>query len=317
LKAEVVRSTRDLEFLNQQISTLVSAINANLFFVVDEYLTFIWNLFIAKGGATAMDEKLLTFMVTYSHSICNDRNARIIQLELDRLISSRGSLLPTIELPLIHPLCPENIRTQIRNLGISGSSFADSDDNADTLFDYTKYCRDFDTRFNWNRIYYRRSAPEKSSIVLDIGTGMGFLSHIFTHNGHQVDTFDMVGCAQVFDDSCRILGVDKQAFSVEKYTPLLNLGRKYELVVSTLICFNHHRQPGLWMRDEWMYFLKDLYDNVLKSKGRVILDFNREAEGDMFLGHSQIHELFDPFLMNNTTNTYELKKDDIRVLLSE
>jgi hypothetical protein len=135
--------------------------------------------------------------------------------------------------------------------------------------------------------------------------------------GHQVDAFDVPGCAPVFDKGCKILGVEKKDFLVERFKPLMSFGRKYDFVVSTLICFNDYTTPDIWLRDEWMYFLKDLYDNQLNDNGIVLLGFNRMLEGDLMLGHQQVHEIFNRFLIERTQSHYKLSKNDIGAMLSE
>ena len=158
-------------------------------------------------------------------------------------------------------------------------------------------------------------SPKKNSEVLDIGTGMGSLHYIFSYNKHKVCSFDMGDCADVFDKSCKALGVQKEDFTIKKYVSLLRFGKKFDIINASLICFNNHKRADLWLRDEWLYFLKDIYDNQLRDKGTLYLGFNSEISSNRFLGNDDLHDLFDPFIMLHHPTTARLSKEDIGKLV--
>ena len=158
-------------------------------------------------------------------------------------------------------------------------------------------------------------SPKKNSEVLDIGTGMGSLHYIFSYNNHKVCSFDIGDCADLFNKSCKVLGVQKEDFTIKKYASLLRFGKKFDIINASLICFNNHKQADLWLRDEWLYFLKDIHDNQLRDKGTLYLGFNRENLSNRFLGNDDLHDLFDPFIMLHYPTTARLSKEDIGKLV--
>ena len=284
-----------------------AAAHANLLFAVDESIVGIWNCFFAERGAANGEQEVLAILSRLAKQVGNEKNAKIIQTELSRMNSHQNMDLPGQVQPRMKVLCPENIRTEIRDLA--------SADNP-----YNKYCQSFDQRFQLCVEQYNRIAPPERSDVLDIGTGMGFLPFIFSENGHSVDAFDIPQPSDIFDGSCEILGVGKRDFSVEKYVPLLDYGRKYDVIVSTLICFNNHLGPDLWRTGEWLFFLKDLHDNQLKEDGFIWLGFNYEKPYESnptdFLGHPEVHAIFDPFIVEpNTRPVAKLSRHQIATLI--
>ena len=67
------------------------------------------------------------------------------------------------------------------------------------------------------------------------------------------------------------------------------------------------------MKDEWMYFLNDIYMNHLNDDGILYLGFNSEIDNQFYLGNDELHKIFDPFINNKIA---VLHKDDIKKILN-
>ena len=312
-----VRTLRSTNCLDTLLQKMFFAHEANLFFVADEYAVAIWNLFFCAHGANTdpADQAILEALVSLFLKNSNEKSAIIVQSELEHIKKQRGTVLLSRELQSVTAVCPENIRTAIRDLKISGGSFEERTKLYGDDFDYNKYCENFDERFKNSMLDYIKISPKKSSEVLDIGAGMGFLHYIFSYNNHKVCSFDIGDCADLFNKSCKVLGVQKEDFTIKKYASLLRFGKKFDIINASLICFNNHKQADLWLRDEWLYFLKDIHDNQLRDKGTLYLGFNRENLSNRFLGNDDLHDLFDPFIMLHYPTTARLSKEDIGKLV--
>lgn len=121
--------------------------------------------------------------------------------------------------------------------------------------------------------------------VLDIGTGVGYFPVVCKHYGHRAIAIDRDGNS-VFEDATRWLGVDRRSWTIQKFTSLPDLGRRFDLVTSFMINFDRAGDTH-WGVDEWSYFLGDLFSNQLKPGGRVAFLLNEHT-----LRHRQVRELF-------------------------
>lgn len=303
----------DLQSANlvQTFDRLVRAHKADLLFAVDEYIVNLYNVFIAPTGSQLGDEKLLESLVQLSLICANSKNSIIIQNELSRLKTDGVSSYRRDKVPFLRVILSEDTRTKLRNLLIESDIYCPS---LSLPVEDSKYIEDFETRCRDSQKVYQLINPKKQSSVLDIGTGTGLLPYIFKENGHVVHTFDISNCSKVFTKSCEILGVEKKDFTIKAFTKLLNLNKKFDIVVAKLICFNNHKQLDLWQRSEWLYFLEDIYQNQLEDEGVLWLGFNAENMTTLFLGSEDLHRLFNPF-MNSTTRLARLTKRDISELI--
>ena len=209
----------------------------------------------------------------------------------------------------LEALCSENIRTEIRSLiGLNDSP------------EGTKYCLEFDDRFRSCVLTFCKIEPPSPSLVLDIGTGMGFLPFIFNQNGHSAYSIDQANGDKIFTKSIEILGVKRREFTVKKFINLITLGHKFNVINASLICFNQHGKEDLWQRNEWLYFLKDMYENQLADEGVLYLGFNAETSGRTFLGSDELYQFFEPFILpHDPSNTevplIKISKSDIKSLI--
>ena len=244
----------------------------------------------------------------------NDRNVKIIKQELDHIgqkLNSNSKNVLTFPLKVI---LPENIRTKLKALKsiTKYHEIGFEDIRKERDFDYDKYIDDFDVRFGSSLVNYSRISKKNSTTVLDIGTGMGYLPYIFKHNGYDVTCFDMAGCAEIFNRSCEILGIKKVDFTINKYVNIPNFNKKFDIVNASLVTFNQHRETEIWLKDEWLFFLNDIYNHQLNDNGILYLGFNSEIENKFYLGNDILHNMFDPYIDNRTA---VLNRDDIRKII--
>ncbi len=310
-----IRSDIQKASINKNIEKLNNAIKSNLLFAVDEYIVSIFNTFFSDSRSVPGDEIILNELLSYSIFLGNERNARIIKQELDNIGQKlKSSTKNYLTFPL-KVILPENIRTKLKSLKTITKNYELGVENKyeETDFDYNKYIDDFDDRFWSAKKSYKRISTENSSSFLDIGTGMGYIPYVFKHNGYNVTCFDMVGCADIFNKSCEILGIKKHHFTINKYETLINFNKKFDIINSSLICFNKHKEKDLWLKDEWFFFLNDIYNNQLSDEGILYLGFNSEVDNNFYLGNDVLHNIFDPYIDNKTAI---LNKNDIRKILN-
>ncbi|MDQ6912692.1 MAG: class I SAM-dependent methyltransferase [Verrucomicrobiota bacterium] len=125
--------------------------------------------------------------------------------------------------------------------------------------------------------------------VLDIGSGAGYFLYICKWLGHRPLGLD-IDEVPMYPEMTRMLGLERMVWRVRAFTPLPDLGRKFDLITAFMICFNNHNRVGLWGVPEWEFFLDDLALH-LKPKGRVWLELNRQRDGSFMT--PELRELFE------------------------
>lgn len=121
--------------------------------------------------------------------------------------------------------------------------------------------------------------------VLDIGCGPAYFLAIGRALGHQcygVDAPETILTPLERDVYATLV----QAFQcgevvspllIERFKPLPFREQPFDLITAYLICFNRHRQPDEWGREEWRFFVEDAM-TCLRRGGRLVLDLNENAE---------------------------------------
>jgi hypothetical protein len=84
---------------------------------------------------------------------------------------------------------------------------------------------------------------------------------------------------------------------INAQAPLPDLGRKFDLVTAHRVCFHRiaRRENGEWLEwtaADWKFFINDVRSRFLESGGRLLLEFNRRADGSSFFT-SELRELFE------------------------
>lgn len=113
--------------------------------------------------------------------------------------------------------------------------------------------------------------------ILDIGSGAGyflFVCKVLGHSGFGLDLPE----PKFYEEMFHLFGLKRAMHRVEKFQPLPETGRKYDLVTAFQIVFNEHSGPQPWGVAEWDYFLNDAESHLLPG-GRVYLSLNRQPNG--------------------------------------
>ena len=134
----------------------------------------------------------------------------------------------------------------------------------------------------WMRINLRRVrdleldyGPPRD--LLDLGSGAGYFLYLCKWLGHHPVGLD-IDKAPLYPEMARLLGLERVLWRIEAFARLPDLGQKFDLITAFMICFNNHKQPGLWGPREWEFFLHDAR-RQLKPTGRIFLQFNQERDG--------------------------------------
>ena len=125
--------------------------------------------------------------------------------------------------------------------------------------------------------------------ILDLGCGAGYFAYTAQLLGHDATGLD-IDDVPMFAEATRLLGVPRVIWRIQAFTPLPDLGKKFDLITAFMICFNDHKQPGLWDVPEWEFFLDDLASHLTPG-GRVWLELNREYDGTFYT--PQLKEFFE------------------------
>jgi len=114
--------------------------------------------------------------------------------------------------------------------------------------------------------------------VLDIGCGSGYFLYVAKRSGHDVIGLDLPD-NPLYNDSVQLLGIPRVANRVEKFQPLPDFGKPFDLITAFSVCFDLHSTENVWGPDEWKFFLNDCRSR-LNPNGRVFLNFNPATTRD-------------------------------------
>jgi len=116
--------------------------------------------------------------------------------------------------------------------------------------------------------------------VLDLGCGAGYFLYICRQLGHDTLGLD-IDEVPMFAEMMSLLGLRRVVARVQPFVALPRFAEKFDLITAFMICFNGHKSPGLWRREEWSFFLDDLATQ-LSPRGRICLGFNQEEDGKLY-----------------------------------
>jgi SAM-dependent methyltransferase len=122
--------------------------------------------------------------------------------------------------------------------------------------------------------------------ILDLGCGPGYflyLCRLFGHEGLGLDPDD----EPFFRGTTKFFGVSRVVARIKAQTPLPDLGKQFDLVTAHRVCFHRiaRRENGEWLEwseADWKFFINDVRTRFLKPNGRLLLEFNRRADGSSF-----------------------------------
>jgi predicted RNA methylase len=113
--------------------------------------------------------------------------------------------------------------------------------------------------------------------ILDIGMGAGHFAAVCRSLGHTVAGTDIA--VPLYDEICRLLGVDRRIEPTRLRQPLADLGLKFDLVTIVWQLFNvrtRHRDGDheYWTTADWKFFLDDLARRHLRYPGSIWIELN-------------------------------------------
>ncbi len=81
--------------------------------------------------------------------------------------------------------------------------------------------------------------------------------------------------------------LDRVVARINAQTPLPDLDKRFDLVTAHRVCFHRiaRRENGEWLEwteVDWKFFIDDVRTRFLKPGGRLLLEFNRRADGSSF-----------------------------------
>src|SRR3954471_18369574 len=135
---------------------------------------------------------------------------------------------------LIHPIQLEPIYARIDQAKLASiqAQYAGSKEH------YAKYA---DVR-RWLRLNIVRAQDLKlhrcgPTSVLDLGCGGGFFLYVCQHLGHRCLGLD-IDVFPLFTQLLDLFGVERRVWTIRRFEPLPDLGRKFDLITAFSIDFN-------------------------------------------------------------------------------
>lgn len=134
----------------------------------------------------------------------------------------------------------------------------------------------------WTEVNLRRACEleldyGRRRSILDIGSGAGYFLYICKWLGHNALGLDVEG-VPLYPEMARLLGLRRVNWRIERFTPLPDLGRKFDLITAFMICFDRHDSGEPWGVEEWSFLLND-FTRHLKPRGRIALELNLRTDG--------------------------------------
>jgi SAM-dependent methyltransferase len=132
--------------------------------------------------------------------------------------------------------------------------------------------------------------------ILDLGCGPGYflyLCRMFGHTGLGLDPDD----EPLFRGTTKLFGVNRVVARINAQERLPDLGKRFDLVTAHRVCFHRiaRDKNGEWLewnQTDWKFFINDVRTRFLKSDGRLLLEFNRRADGSSFFT-PEVREFFE------------------------
>ena len=124
--------------------------------------------------------------------------------------------------------------------------------------------------------------------ILDVGSGAGYFLFVCKVLGHSGLGLDLPE-PKLYEEMFLLFGLQRAMHRVEKFEPLPETGRKYDLVTAFQIVFNDLGEPQPWGVAEWDYFLNDAERHLVPG-GRVYLSLNRQPDGIYYT--DEVRKLF-------------------------
>lgn len=146
---------------------------------------------------------------------------------------------------------------------------------------------------------------ETNKNVLDLGSGCGYFPFICKLFDNYAEGTD-IESSKLYYDIINILKIKIFYFKINKYEKMPKFTKKYDIITAQRICFNCHGTDNLWGPEEWIFFLKDVFENLLNDGGKIILNLNKENKinkkyNDGWFGRSDVVKLFKNVIVDKGT----------------
>jgi len=109
--------------------------------------------------------------------------------------------------------------------------------------------------------------------ILDVGAGFGFFPYACEYLSHKVMCTDVPG-VPLYDEATAVLGLNRMHHAVERFEPLPDFGRRFDLVTCFQVAFDLTNDDDEWDEEEWRFFVEDVRANVLAPGGRLYMELN-------------------------------------------
>lgn len=121
-------------------------------------------------------------------------------------------------------------------------------------------------------------APKRA---LDLGAGACFVSATLRELGSDAVATDITN--PLYDDIAALIDIERHYLKVEPLTPLPETFGVFDLVTAFAPNFDkfpapHNSKATAWTREEWRFFLRDIFEERMKG-GRFVTILNRDAKG--------------------------------------
>lgn len=128
-------------------------------------------------------------------------------------------------------------------------------------------------RQNVQRALYLGLNRKQPMDILDIGSGFGYFSYVAKFYGHRVIGVDLPGDT-LFNKAAEFLGIERRDCTIQPKKALESFGTEFDLITAFQVCFNGHIEGEIWGVEEWDFFLNDIFENHMKTNGRIYFEMN-------------------------------------------
>jgi hypothetical protein len=110
--------------------------------------------------------------------------------------------------------------------------------------------------------------------ILEIGAGGGHFPFVGRMLGHDAVGVDID--IPVYDDVCKLLGVNRVPLRLERGQRLPDLGGRFSLITAVAAHMHTLGASEFWTKQDWRTFIDDLILNQIEAPGRIYFTLNAE-----------------------------------------
>ena len=79
--------------------------------------------------------------------------------------------------------------------------------------------------------------------------------------------------SEIYNAMIAFYGIERVTKRINKFEPLPDFGRRFDLITAYSVCFDMHHTSEVWGPAEWTFFLNDCRTQ-LNPRGKIFLNFN-------------------------------------------